>query len=185
MNKNNSRSQTQAAGEPHSTSRRRFLANSGTAAACGVAMSSALFSATTWAARAVGKESSATLMKMARDIYPHDTLEDKYYAQVMTPLADKASSDADLKEMLVSGVSELDRLSKESFGKSYRKISKEVDRVKILKMMEDTPFFQRIKGDLMMGIYNNPELWPRFGFGGSAVEYGGYLDRGYNDIDWL
>lgn len=29
------------------------------------------------------------------------------------------------------------------------------------------------------------ELWDVIGYPGSSVEYGGYIDRGFNDIDWL
>ncbi len=187
MNKNNSRSLATAPSKNEATtlSRRSFLARSGSAAACGIAMSSSLLSATSWAARAVGEQASATLLRMARDIYPHDTLKDKYYAQVLTPLAKKAETDNDLKKLLKAGVDDLNRLSIKHVGQPYIDVASEPDRVAILTRMEDTPFFQRIKGDLMMGIYNNPELWPRFGYGGSAFEHGGYIHRGYNDIDWL
>ncbi|GGO81390.1 hypothetical protein GCM10011348_20310 [Marinobacterium nitratireducens] len=165
--------------------RRRFLARSGiTVAGVGI-VSAGLLSATAWAARAVGEQGSATLMRMARDIYPHDRLEDKYYAAVLTPLAQQAEADADLRTLLQEGVAELDRRSRERFGKPFLDIAAEGDRVQILRAMEDGAFFQRLRGDLMMGIYNNPELWPRFGYGGSAWQHGGYINRGYNEIDWL
>lgn len=190
MNKNNSSSTNASSPEADNNtspglSRRSFLARSGSAAAVGIALGSSLYSATSWAARAVGEQASATLMRMARDIYPHDTLEDKYYAKVMMPLARKAEQDSDLRKQLKDGVSDLNRLAVKHFGKPYMDVSSESQRVKVLTLMEDSAFFQRIKGDLMMGIYNNPELWPRFGYGGSAFEHGGYLERGYNDIDWL
>ncbi len=164
-------------------SRRRFLARSGVAAVGIGALSAGLLSATTWAATAVGEQGSATLMRMARDIYPHDTLEDKYYAAVMNPLAKNAEQDTALRKMLQEGISELDRRSRERFGKPYLDVAAEGDRVQVLRAMEDGAFFQRIKGDLMMGIYNSPELWPRFGYGGSAWQFGGYINRGYDDVN--
>lgn len=166
-------------------SRRRFLARSGVAAVGIGALSAGLLGATTWAAAAVGEQGSATLMRMARDIYPHDTLEDKYYAAVMTPLAQKAAQDGDLHALLNDGVAELNRRSRERFGKPYLDIAAEGDRVQILRAMEDGAFFQRVRGDLMMGIYNSPDLWPHFGYGGSAWQYGGYINRGYDEIDWV
>lgn len=167
--------------------RRRFLSTTGVMAvgASAVVLGGGLFSSDSFAAQQIGKDANATLMKLARDIYPHDTLEDKYYSQVMSPMAKSAETDADLLKQLSEGVAQLDTLSVEKFGKKYTQIAKESDRVVVLKAMEPTAFFQNIKGALMMGIYNNPELWPRFGYGGSAWEKGGYINRGYNDIDWL
>jgi hypothetical protein len=37
----------------------------------------------------------------------------------------------------------------------------------------------------MFGLYDNPALFPLFGYEGFSVEKGGYLARGYNDLDWL
>lgn len=182
---NNAISNNATSNNSVSLSRRQFLNRAGiTTVGIGLAGSS-LFSAHTWAAKAVGEKASATLHKMARDIYPHDDLDDKYYSQVMLPLANKADDDPQLKEKLLEGVNTLNQLSQKYFSKDYVKIKSETDRVKVLKAIENSGFFQTIKGNLMMGIYNNPELWERFGYGGSAWEQGGYLRRGYNDIDWL
>ena len=35
------------------------------------------------------------------------------------------------------------------------------------------------------GIYGNPEVWPLFGYEGPSADKGGYIDRGFDDIDWL
>ncbi|WP_020680976.1 twin-arginine translocation signal domain-containing protein [Marinobacterium rhizophilum] len=165
--------------------RRRFLARS-SAAAIGVgALGSTLLSPAAWAAKAVGDHASATLLRMARDVFPHDRLEDKYYAQVLSPLAESALADKELAALLKDGVATLDEQAQKVFSKAYLDVASEADRVTLLKAMQDTAFFQKIKGDLMMGIYNNQELWPRFGYGGSAWEKGGYVNRGYDKNDWI
>ena len=38
---------------------------------------------------------------------------------------------------------------------------------------------------LVVSLYNQTEIWPKFGYEGSSAEHGGYLHRGFNDIDWL
>ena len=68
---------------------------------------------------------------------------------------------------------------------SYKDIPSEDERVAILKEIETTPFFQKIRGSLITGIYNNQELWPFFGYEGASADKGGYINRGFNDIDWL
>ena len=37
----------------------------------------------------------------------------------------------------------------------------------------------------MFGLYDNKTLFPLFGYEGSSWEKGGYVNRGFDDIDWL
>lgn len=167
--------------------RRRFLSKTGTyaVAASAVVIGGGLFASNSYAAKKIGDKANTTLFKMARDIYPHDTLEDKYYTQVLAPLIEAAATDDKKLSELADGAKSLDQIASQQFGVNYIDIKSEKDRVTVLKKIESSPFFQNIKGALMMGIYNNPDLWPRFGYGGSAWEKGGYINRGYNDIDWI
>ena len=50
---------------------------------------------------------------------------------------------------------------------------------------EETAFFQQLRGDLVVSLYNQKEVWPKFGYEGSSYEHGGYIERGFNDLDWL
>ena len=34
-------------------------------------------------------------------------------------------------------------------------------------------------------LYNQQELWPIFGYEGESFSKGGYINRGFDDIDWL
>ena len=54
-----------------------------------------------------------------------------------------------------------------------------------LKQSESTKFFQSVRGELITGLYNNPAVWRHFGYEGPSAEFGGYIDRGFNDIGWL
>ena len=52
--------------------------------------------------------------------------------------------------------------------------------------MEDSAFFQTIRGGLVTGLYNQKAVWPLFGYEGeSSYSHGGYIDRGFNDINWI
>jgi hypothetical protein len=35
------------------------------------------------------------------------------------------------------------------------------------------------------GLYSQPDVWPYFGYEGPSNDKGGYLHRGFDDIDWL
>ena len=51
--------------------------------------------------------------------------------------------------------------------------------------MQNGPLFKKLRGDLLVTLYNNKEVWPKFGYEGSSAYKGGYISRGFNDLDWL
>jgi len=133
----------------------------------------------------LGKHAGRTLVRMARDIYPHDKLPDKFYVQAEAPYDAHAKKDAALKKLLVEGLQDLDQRARKQHGATYLQVKAESDRVALLRGIESTPFFKKIQGDLVTGLYNNKELWPLFGYEGSSWQKGGYLHRGFDDLDWL
>jgi hypothetical protein len=133
----------------------------------------------------LAQSAERTLMRMVRDAFPHDKLDDKYYAAVVGTYDQKAATDGDLKSLITDGVNSLDNLAVKRFGKPYAEVPSEGDRVLLLYAIEQTPFFQKVRGDVFFGIYNNKEVWPLLGYEGSSWEKGGYLKRGFDDVDWL
>jgi len=173
---------------PQGMTRRELLASGVKAGAVLVIGTSFIAHATdSWAleTKALKPETMATLVQMARDIYPHDRVADKYYAIAVKSHDDKAAEDADYRAMLEDGVAGLDTLAKARGAKSYLATGWEADRVAILREIEDSDFFQAIRGGLVVGLYNQKEIWPVFGYEGESYSKGGYLNRGFDDIDWL
>ncbi len=125
-------------------------------------------------------EQMATLLQMARDIYPHDRVADQFYA-----VAVKGYDAEDKKAMVATGIAELDAAAEAQGHASYLAIGWEADRVKVLQAVEGTAFFQAVRGGLVTGLYNQKEVWPIFGYQGESFSQGGYIERGFNDIDWL
>ena len=82
---------------------------------------------------------------------------------------------------LHTGIADLDSRA----GGSYRTLGWEDQRVAILRQIETTPFFQKIRSEMVTGLYNQPEIWPIFGYEGESYSKGGYIHRGFDDIDWL
>jgi len=130
-------------------------------------------------------ETMTTLVKMARDLYPHDRLGDVYYAKAVEAYDGKAGADATLKQLIEQGVAEMNSLAQAKYAMPYAAVNEEGDRVAVLRSIETTPFFQKIRGDMVVALYNQPAVWVKFGYEGSSAEHGGYLERGFNDIDWL
>jgi len=134
---------------------------------------------------AMSPDSMATLLQMARDIYPHDRFGDALYAAAIRQHEDRAVTDAEFQQFLADGVADLDARAVEAGHASYTAAGWEADRVAILHGIEDQPFFQTIRGSLVVGLYNQPAVWELLGYEGSSVEHGGYLERGFDDIAWL
>jgi hypothetical protein len=126
-----------------------------------------------------------TLVKIARDIYPHDFLGDSYYITAVKPWDGKAAKDPAVKTMITDGVSRLDQDARDRHKVPYAEVGWEADRVVLLQGIEHTDFFGKMRSDLVVSLYNQKELWPKFGYEGSSAEHGGYIQRGFNDIDWL
>lgn len=133
----------------------------------------------------LGAVAGHTLVRMARDIFPHDRLPDKFYLQAVASHDVAVGRDASSKKLLTSGLSDLDTRARTRFGKPYTDVPTEVERVELLKAIEATPFFKAIHGGLVTGLYDNKDVWPLLGYEGSSAEKGGYINRGFNDIDWL
>jgi hypothetical protein len=127
-------------------------------------------------------ETMATLIQMARDIYPHDQVPDKYYAIAVKSHDERAAKDPAHKDLIEKGVADLNASAGDG---GYVGVGWEDDRVILLTKIEGTPFFQAIRGGLVVGLYNQKDIWPIFGYEGESFSQGGYMERGFNDIEWL
>lgn len=170
-------------------SRRELLKRGGAGAAL-IVMGNSVFGANyAWALEtsALKPETMATLIKLARDIYPHDKLADRFYAIAVKGHEEKAAKDKAHLTLIEEGVADLDKraAASQASGSSYRDLPWEENRVAILNDIDDSPFFQAVRGDLVVSLYNQKELWPLFGYEGESYSKGGYIERGFDDIEWL
>lgn len=141
----------------------------------------------TWAmeVKALSPETMATLVQMARDIYPHDQFSDDIYAAAVKSHDDTAATDAAYKGMIEDGIAVLNKLAEGEGNASYIATGWEADRTAILKDIETEDFFQSVRGGLVVGLYNQPVVWEKLGYEGASFDKGGYINRGFDDINWL
>ena len=168
--------------------RRMFLKGAATAVPlAAVATSTGLRISDAWAddATTLTPATMKTLVKVARDIYPHDMLADSYYITAVKPWDGKAAKDPAVKAMIEGGIARLDQDAREQHKVPYAEVAWEADRVKLLQGIEPSEFFKTIRGDLIASLYNQKEIWPIFGYEGESFSKGGYLERGFDDITWL
>ena len=163
--------------------RRVFLKGAAaTAPAVAIATSTGLGITDAWAegASTLTPATLKTLLKMARDIYPHDRIPDDRYA-----VAVKGYDTAEKAPMVEAGIAALDGAARGQGHASYVAALWEADRVAVLRAIEKDAFFRTVRAGLVTDLYNQKEIWPLFGYEGESFSHGGYIDRGFNDIAWL
>jgi hypothetical protein len=166
--------------------RRRFLAGLGTSALI-ISGGAVIHSGEAWGleVKALKPETMLTLIKVARDIYPHDRLADRFYAVAVKGYDEKAATDPATKTLVQDGIAKLDDLAQKKHGMPYASVGWEAERVALLRQIEGEPFFQTVRGGLVVSLYNQKEVWPLFGYEGESAAKGGYIERGFDDIAWL
>ncbi|SFF09005.1 gluconate 2-dehydrogenase subunit 3 family protein [Methylobacterium sp. 13MFTsu3.1M2] len=168
-------------------SRRGFLGAAGSTLLAVAVMPDGSVTGRAWAQmpKATKPETFASLVQMSRDCYPHDRVADRYYAAAVQILDDAARTAPGELTLLEDGMAALNRTAVERHRLPYAKVPQDTDRAALLETIEPTPFFQKVRANLIVGLYNQKELWPIFGYEGASFDKGGYLERGFDDIDWL
>jgi len=165
-------------------SRRGFL-RGGAATIAAVAVSGKDLLTNAAEAAGLSTDESRALLIFTRDLFPHDRLDDSFYTKAIAPLQHEAAKDAATRKLIASGIAQLNASTMASAGEPYADVSEENVRVAAIKKIESGPFFTKVYSGTMTPLYNQPELWPKFGYEGPSSALGGYINRGFSDIDWL
>lgn len=164
--------------------RRSFLR--GTAVLVGtIATSSVLFAlapSPVWAAplQLLSEAEGTAIMHMGRVLYPHDKLPDAVYALLAKDLDADASADKAVATQLRAGIRELDRMA----GGKFTEASAD-RKLEIVTAMEGSPFFNTVRAKCVTSLYDNDMAYAVFGYPGASWDKGGYITRGFQDLDWL
>jgi hypothetical protein len=121
-----------------------------------------------------------TLRRVSFLLFPFPELGAAPYDRIVTGISSAATSDANLRQMIGDGVQALDT------GRAAGFLAlDESTQVEVLAQIEATPFFAYLLQKTRDDLFNNPAVWVHIGYEGSSMEFGGYVNRGLNDIDWL
>ncbi len=125
-------------------------------------------------------EEGALLLQMVRAVYPHEKLEDAVYALVVKDLDAAAGQSEESAKLMKDGLAELAK----AVGGEWSELSSDRQQ-ELLRDRQLTPFFQQVRSTSVVSLYNNELAFAHFGYEGPAFEQGGYLQRGFDDLDWL
>tara|TARA_B100001123_G_C14974411_1_gene893000 strand:- start:234 stop:791 length:558 start_codon:yes stop_codon:yes gene_type:complete len=157
------------------TSRRKLLLGS----ACTVLLTNFWKIETSKAAIVAGSDPGdrKNLIKMIRVLYPHDRFPDAPYERTADDVINKGNASPAQSFMMQNG---LDKLKSSAFENMSFK-----DATKYLQSIESSSFFSHVRGTSVVTLYADKEVWSLLGYEGPSFDQGGYINRGFNDLDWL
>lgn len=120
----------------------------------------------------------ATITAAARTMYPHDALPDAVYARVADKLVEGADGSPETARTIEEGVAILNH------DRVFAEMSADL-QLKVVEGVEDTEFFELVRSTAVVEIYTDERTWQLVGYEGPSFDKGGYIDRGFNDLDWL
>jgi hypothetical protein len=117
---------------------------------------------------------------LARTLYPHVALPDSVYARVSGKLDEAAREDAAQAQVVNDGVAELDGRGDQPFV-----ARSDEQQLADAKAIAGSDFFELVRSTAVVEVYSDPQTWKLLGYEGPSFAQGGYLERGFNDLDWL
>jgi hypothetical protein len=123
-------------------------------------------------------QAMAIITAAARTMYPHEALPDDVYARVGEKLAEAAREDSGVARTIEDGVSALND------GRSFAELSA-VEQLETLEGIKGSDFFELVRSTAVVEVYSDQRTWKLVGYEGPSFDKGGYINRGFNDLDWL
>ncbi|MEE8495912.1 MAG: hypothetical protein V3S21_05475 [Xanthomonadales bacterium] len=122
----------------------------------------------------------ATLTRISYLLFPYPMLGIEPYQRAAAIMSDTLVNQADHFSLVVQGISMLD-----SMGTQPWLDLPENGQLDLLRKIESEAFFQWVLQATKNSLFTRSEVWALIGYEGSSMEFGGYLNHGLNDIDWL
>ena len=117
---------------------------------------------------------------LARTLYPHVALPDSVYARVPAKIDEAAREDAAQAQTVNEGAADLDGRGDQPFVERSAE-----QQLADAKAIEGSDFFELVRSTAVVEMYSDPQTWKLLGYEGPSFAQGGYIDRGFNDLDWL
>jgi hypothetical protein len=130
-------------------------------------------------------DSRRNLVRLLRAAYPHPRFPDGPYERTADAIIGQVGDDLWQRLMLSEGLASLDaRAATVSGGKGFADLDEDA-ALELLRGIADAAFFKLIRSVAVVTLYDDQEVHQLLGYGGPSFEQGGYLHRGFDDLDWL
>jgi len=163
------------------TARRRFLVAALTLSTVASALPGMpwLRNSAAWADEPAAEDPNL-MARLARRLFPHEAIPDSVYAAVMGNVLAALAGNPATASLLAAAEQALD-----AYGNASWLELDEREQIAAIESIQDAPYFGAILATVRGAFYYDPAVWPYIDYPGSSKEYGGYINGGFDDIDWL
>ena len=159
------------------TTRRKFLV---AALTLGGAAATVPFLRSSQAWAETDAEMPTVMVKLARRLFPHEGMADGIYGEVVGQVLATIASNPATAGLIDGAVQVLDSAASGSWIDLG-----EAEQLEVLRATENDPTVVGLRETVRFVFYENESVWKHIDYPGSSKEYGGYINRGFDDIDWL
>lgn len=128
----------------------------------------------------IGEGADRTLLRVLRVMYPHGAFPDGPYERTRDALLADAAASPRLAGVIAQGVRDLDALGDRPFADLS-----DAEATALLERIAGSDFFTAVRNKGFATLYDDHEVWALLGYEGPSFELGGYVERGFADLDWL
>lgn len=125
-------------------------------------------------------EAKQVLVKILTTAFPHKNFPQGPYERMADKLISMADESPWFRMKLIQGVETIDAGADRKFSTLPYE-----EALEALKKVERTEFFSFIRRMTILTMYEDEEVWSSVGYEGPSFDKGGYINRGFNDLDWL
>lgn len=163
------------------TARRRFiLATLTLSGAALTAPGSGWLRATRAWAETNDASAGDAMVALGRGLFPHEGMPVETYRQVMDRVLSALAENPDTESLAATAERALDARRAAPF------VDLDDDeQVAVITEIQGEPFFATLLAVVRGVFYYDPLVWRHIDYPGSSKEFGGYINRGFDDIDWL
>ncbi len=125
-------------------------------------------------------EMRQNLIALLRAAYPHPRFPQGPYERTADKILAQVGSSLTHRLLLTHGLASLDARARGRFSE----LSAE-QALTVLEGIADAEFFRFVRGVAVVTLYDDHEVWELLGYEGESFHKGGYVHRGFDDLDWL
>ena len=133
----------------------------------------------------VDADGRRNLVRLLRAAYPHPRFPDGPYERTADSILGQAGDSLWHRLVLTEGLASLDARAATGGGPGRFADLGDEAALELLRGIEDAEFFVFIRSVAVVTLYDDAEVHQLLGYGGPSFEQGGYLHRGFDDLDWL
>ena len=123
---------------------------------------------------------AALIAELSYQLLPIQAPQSALYQSVVHALMNQLTQRPGAAELIRQGVETFNGFT----GKPWLELTAK-ERRQVIQALFDTPFVSMVRWTTQEVVLRDRQIWNQLGYQGSSIEKGGYLHRGFDDIDWL